>query len=155
MYVVALFGGAALVDGGQGQATGQTAGSGARIHPGQLESHQGQRQVLGPFDQPTLLGIEENSVMPDASKCSRRALLGGGPGVGVAGAFGDQARHGTARHRAGGLHQHLEIVAIGETPLDLPDIVAGQCAQCVEFSFGYSGHGDAPLSEIRSLAPGV
>ena len=61
----------------------------------------------------------------------QQRLFVGGPLVGVARAVGDQARHRTARHGAGGLHQHLQIVAIGKTPQDLADIIAGKGAEVV------------------------
>ena len=59
--MVALLGRAALVDGGQRQASGQAAGGGAGIHPGQFESHQGQRQVLGAGDEAALLRVHEDA----------------------------------------------------------------------------------------------
>jgi hypothetical protein len=43
------------------------------------------------------------------------------------------------------LHQHLEIVSIGETPLDLPDIVAGQCAQRLGLGLYSYSHGECPF----------
>jgi len=46
----------------------------------------------------------------------------------VAGARCHQPCHRAARHGADGLHEHLQIVAIGEAPQDLADIVSGQGA---------------------------
>jgi len=57
--MVALFLGAAFVDRREGQAAGQAAGGGARIHPGQLESHQRQRQILGALDEAALRRVHE------------------------------------------------------------------------------------------------
>ena len=67
-------------------------------------------------------------VMPDSSKDCSSACLSGGPLVGVAGARCHQPCHRPARHGADGLHQHLQIVTIGEAPQDLADIVSGQGA---------------------------
>ena len=67
-------------------------------------------------------------VMPDSSKALQQCLLLGGPLVRVARARGHQPGHRSARHGADGLHQHLQIVTVGETPQNLPDIVAGQGA---------------------------
>ena len=52
--VVALFGGAALMDGRKRQESRQAAGGGAGVHPRQFERHQRQRQVLGTFDEAAL-----------------------------------------------------------------------------------------------------
>ena len=52
--MVALLLGAAFVDRREGQAAGQAAGGGARIHPGQFESHQRQRQILRALDEAAL-----------------------------------------------------------------------------------------------------
>ena len=52
--VVALLGGAAFVDGGEREASGQAAGGGAGVHPGEFERDQRQRQVLGTFDEAAL-----------------------------------------------------------------------------------------------------
>ena len=59
--VAALFGRAALVDGGKRQAPGQAAGGRSGVHPGQLEGHQRQRQVLGAFDESALGRVHENA----------------------------------------------------------------------------------------------
>ena len=66
--------------------------------------------------------------MPDSSKACQQRLLLRRPLVGVAGARGHQPGHRPARHGADGLHEHLQVVAVGEAPHDLADIVAGQGA---------------------------
>ena len=117
------------MDGRKRQAAGQAAGGGAGIHPGQLEGHQRQRQVLGPFDEAALVGVHEDAGDAGFVEGLEQGLLFGGPFVGVAGACGYQAGHRAARHGAHGLHQHLQVVAVGEAPQDLADIVARQGAQ--------------------------
>jgi hypothetical protein len=47
-----------------------------------------------------------------------------------------QPGHRAAGYRPGGLHQHLQIVAIREAPQDLPDIVARQGAQVLFLNSG-------------------
>ena len=77
---------------------------------------------------PPWAGSMKTPVMPDSSKRLEQRLFVRGPFVGVAGPCGDQAGYRSARHGADGLHQHLQVVAVGEAPQDLPDIVAGQGA---------------------------
>ena len=126
--VVALFLGAALVDGGEGEAAGQAAGGGAGIHPGQFEGHQRQREILRPLDEAALRRVHEHAGDAGFVEGLQQRLFFRRPLVGVAGARGDQPRHRPARHGADGLHEHLQVVAIGEAPQDLADIVAGQGA---------------------------
>ena len=145
--VVALLGRAALVDGRQRQASGQAAGGRAGIHPGQLEGHQRQRQILRPGDEAALLGsmktrgdagfvegLQQLGLVAPSTRacCARRAA--------TRRATGPRA---TARD---GLHQHLQIVAVGEAPQDLADVVAGQGAE--GFLFGLHGRG----SHVRVLS---
>ncbi len=125
---VALLGRAALVDGRERQAAGQAAGGGAGIHPGEFEGHQGQRQVLGALDEAALGGIHEDAGDAGFVEGLQQRLLLGRPVVRVARARRHQAGDRSARHGADGLHQHLEIVTVGEAPQDLADIVAGQGA---------------------------
>ena len=59
--------------------------------------------------------------------------------MGIARAVGDEPGDRAARHGAGGLHQHLQVVTVGETPQDLADVVAGEGAE----EFGFGGNGGA------------
>ena len=43
----------------------------------------------------------------------------------VAGTFGYETGDDAAGHGAGGLHQHLQVVTVGEAPKDLANIIAG------------------------------
>ena len=57
--VGSLFGSAALVDGGQRQASGEAAGSGSGVNPRQFKRGQRQRQVLRSGQVAALFGIHE------------------------------------------------------------------------------------------------
>ena len=56
--MVALLRRAALVDGGQAEIAGQAGGGRPGIHPRELEGNQRQGQVLGPLDEPAVLGVQ-------------------------------------------------------------------------------------------------
>ena len=114
------------MDGREGEASGQAAGGGAGIDPGEFEGDQRERQVLGTVDEAALCRIHEDAGDAGSSNASSSSCFGGRPLVGVARARGDQARNGAARHGPRRLHQHLQIEAIGEAPQNLADIVAGQ-----------------------------
>ena len=116
------------MNGGEGEAAGQAAGGGAGVHPGELECYQGEGEVLGTFDEAALGRVHEHAGDAGFVEGLEERLLVGGPLVGVAGAGGDQAGDRSARHGADGLHQHLEVVTIGEAPQNLADVVAGQGA---------------------------
>ena len=126
--MVALFGRAALMDGREREASGQAAGGGSGIHPRELEGHQGEGQVLGPFDEAALGRVHEHAGDAGFVEGLEQRLFVGCPLVGIAGAGGDEAGHRSSRHGADGLHQHLEVVTIGEAPQNLADVVAGQGA---------------------------
>ena len=149
--VVALLLGAAFVDGGKRQAPGQAAGSGAGIHPGQLEGDQSQGEVLRPLDETALAGVHEDAGDAGFVEGLEEGVLLGGPFVGVAGALGYEAGDRAARDGANGLHQHLQVIAVGEAPQDLPDVVAGQGAQVV--GGVVQGHGWRPLLVDLSPSP--
>ena len=123
---VALLLGAALVDGREGEAAGQAAGGGAGVHPGQFEGHQRQRQVLRPLDEAALGRVHEHPGDAGFVEGLEQRLFVRRPLMGVAGARSHQPGHRSARHGADGLHQHLQVVAVGEAPQNLPDVVAGQ-----------------------------
>ena len=125
---IALFLRAALVNRGEGEASGQAAGGGAGIDPGEFEGDQGEREVLRPFDEAALRGIHEDSGDSGFIEGVEQGRFLRGPLVGVAGAGGHQAGDRSARHGADTLHQHLQVVTVGEAPEDLPDIIAGQGA---------------------------
>ena len=135
------------MDGRERQASGQAAGGGAGIHPGQLEGHQRQRQVLGALDEAAVLGVHE-----DGGDAGIRRRPGAAPAFRAVHSCVLRAPSATSRAtgpratRARRLHQHLQIVAVGEAPQDLADVVAGQGAQVVGGVFG-SGkcHGCAPF----------
>jgi hypothetical protein len=93
-----LLGGAALVDGRQGEEAGQAGGGRAAVDPGQLEGCQRQGQVLGPGDEAALFRLHECGGDAGAVEGFKHLGLGGGPLVGVALAGGDQAGHGAAGH---------------------------------------------------------
>jgi len=115
--VVTLSFGAAFMDGGQAEVAGQAAGGGTGIHPGEFESDQGQREVLGSFDEPAVLGVEESGGDAGFVEHGQQRVLVAGPLMGIAGPVGHEAGHRAAGHRAGGLDQHGQIVAVGEAPL--------------------------------------
>ena len=124
------------MDGGEGEASGQAAGGGAGIHPGEFEGDQGQGEVLGAFDEAALGGVHEDAGDAGFVEGLEQGVLFGGPLVGVAGAGGHQAGDRSAGHGAHGLHQHLQIVAVGEAPEDLADVVSGEGSQVVGSGFG-------------------
>ena len=64
----------------------------------------------------------------------------------VASAAGHQPRHRTTGHRSRRLHQHLQIVAVGESPLHLARGIGRKRPQQFWLDGGGSGgHGLAPL----------
>ena len=128
--VGALLGGAALVNGRQAEASGQAAGGRAGIHPGQLEGDQRQREVLrARRGSRPVRRVHEDAVMPDSSKaCSKRPSSAVHSWV-LRAPCGHQPGHRAARDGAGGLHQHLQVVAVGKAPQNLADVVVGQRAQ--------------------------
>ena len=117
--VSTLLGRAALVNGRQGQTACQAGGCGAAIHPAQLEGRQSQRQVFGSGDESALLRLHEGGGDPGVVEGLEQLGLGRGPLMGVAIAGGHQARHGSAGHGAGRLDEHLQVEAVGESPLNL------------------------------------
>ncbi|KAF5038846.1 hypothetical protein DSECCO2_550040 [anaerobic digester metagenome] len=127
--VVALFGGAALVDGRQGQVARQGAGGRAGVHPGQFEGDQGQGHVLGPLDEAALVRVEEDGGDAGLVEGGEQLVFLLVPFVGVARALGHQPGDQSPRHGAGGLDGHLEVEAVRETPHDLPDVVARKGAE--------------------------
>jgi len=72
----------------------------------------------------------------DGRVLEQRRLLRG-PLVRVPPTSGYQARYRAAGYRPGGLHQHLQIVAIREAPQNLADIVARQGAQILFLHSGF------------------
>ena len=83
-------------------------------------------RFLGPAMKPPSSGSMKIGGDAGAVEGLQHLVLGGGPLVGVALAGGDQAGHRAARHAARGLHQHLQVEAVGKAPLNLADGVAGE-----------------------------
>ena len=73
-------------------------------------------------------GIHEHAGDAGFVEGLQQRLLVRGPLVGVARARRHQPCDRSARHGADGLHQHLQIVTVGEAPQNLADIVARQGA---------------------------
>ena len=96
------------------------------IHPGKFEGDQGQRQVLGPFDKAAVFGVQEGGGDAALVEGRQQAGLFGRPLVGVARALGDQPGDRAARHGAGGLDEHGQVITVGEAPHDLAHVVPGQ-----------------------------
>ncbi len=125
----ALFCRTALMNRGQRQASGQAAGGGSGVNPREFERGQRQRQVLRASQVAALFGIHE--YCGDArliERIQQRGLFGG-PLMGAAEPLGHESRHRTACHLTRGLHQHLQVVAVGKTPKNLAHVVVGQGAQ--------------------------
>jgi len=115
---------------------GQAAGGCTAVHPGQLEGHQRQGQVLGPGDEPAVFRVEGGSGDAGVIEGLQEGVLGLGPLVAVALSSGHQSGDRPSGHGPCRLYQHLQVVALGEAPHDLPDIVAGQGVE--------RGHGHPP-----------
>ena len=124
--MVALFGRAPLMDGSQAEVAGQAGGGRPGIHPGKLEGNQRQRQVLGPLDEAAVLRVEEGGGDAALVEGRQEAGLFRRPLVGIARALGDQPGDRSARHGAGGLDEHGEVIAVGEAPHELAQVVPGQ-----------------------------
>ena len=127
------------MDGGEGEASGQAAGGGAGVHPGEFEGDQGEREVLGSFDEAALFGIHEDAGDAGFVEGLEQSGFLGGPLMGVAGAVGDQAGDRSAGDGANRLHQHLQVVAVGEAPEDLADMSSRQSAK--RFGLDSNGRG--------------
>ena len=121
-----LLGRAALVNGSEPEVPRETAGGRARVHPGKFESNQRQREIFRPGEVAAVFGLQkcrgDAAVVEGGQK---RGFLGR-PIVGVAGAGGDQARHGSSRHATGGLDEHVELILLGEPPHYLADVIPGE-----------------------------
>ncbi len=146
-----------LVDRRQTEVARHRAGGRAAVHPRQLERRQRQRQVLGAGDKAAVLGLQKDR--RDARRVVRleqRVLLFG-PLVGVPCSLGDEPRHRPTGHRPHRLHQHLEVVAVGETPHDLADVVAGQRGQLRHFGGirFYCAHTENPFDGWDGLPQSI
>jgi hypothetical protein len=117
------------VDRRQGQVAGQAAGGSARVDPGELEGDEGQGQVLGALDEPSLGGVHEQGSQPGLVEGRQQLGLAVVPFVGIANAVRDHARNEAAGDRPGGLDDHLQVVPLGKAPHDLPDVVTRKGAQ--------------------------
>jgi hypothetical protein len=73
-----------------------------------------------------VLGIHEDRGDARLIECGQQGLFLFGPFVGVAGTVRHQAGNRATSHGTGALNEHLEIESVGEPPLDLADVVAGQ-----------------------------
>ena len=136
--------GAALVDGREGEEAGQAGGGRAAIDPGQFKGGQREGEVLGAGDEAALFRLHEGGGDAGAVEGFEHLGLGGGPLVGVALAGGDQARDRSAGHAAGGLHEHLQVVAVGEAPKDLAHRVSRESEHGSGFGKGYCAHRIGP-----------
>ena len=124
--MVALLRRAPLVDGRQAEVARQAGGGRAGIHPGELEGDQRQRQVLRPLDKAAVLRVEECGGDAALVEGRQEAGLFRRPFVGIAPALGDQPGDRPARHGSGGLDEHGEVIAVGEAPHELAQVVPGQ-----------------------------
>ena len=124
--IVALFLGAAFMDGPQRKIAREATGGRAGVDPGEFERHQGKNQVFRAFDEAALGGIHEAGRDPRFVECLQQLRLLGRPFVAVPATGCHETGHGASGHRPGGLHQHLQVVPILVTPKDLADVVAGQ-----------------------------
>ena len=128
------------MDGREGQEAGQAGRGRAAIDPGQLEGCQREGQVLGAGDEAAFFRLHEGGGDAGAVEGFEHLVLAGRPLVGVALAGGHQARHGSARHAARRLHQHLQVEAVGKAPLNLADRVAGEGEHGFWFGDRSGGH---------------
>ena len=113
------------MNGRERQASGEAAGGRAGINPREFKGGQRQRKVLRSGDVSALFGIHEDG--GDAGLIERLEQDGFllVPLVSGTRALRDQARNRAAGHFAHRLHQHLQVVAIGEAPKNLADVVVG------------------------------
>ena len=124
-----LFGSAALVNRGEREASGETAGCGSGVNPCEFEGDQGEREVFGSGDEATVFGIGEDGGDARLVEGLEQNGFLVGPFVSGASSSGYQAGDRAAGDFAGRLHQHLQVVAVGEAPKNLADTVIRQGAQ--------------------------
>jgi len=101
-------------------------GGGAAVYPGQLKGGEGEGEILGSGDKSTFFRLHEGGGDTGAIEGAHHLILARGPLVGVAFSGGYEASYGAAGHAARRLHQHLQVKAIGEAPLNLADRIAGE-----------------------------
>ena len=98
-------------------------------------------RFFGPAMNPPSSGSMKAAVMPALVVGFQQLVLARRPFVRIALALGHQAGNYRARHRARGLHQHLQVVAVGKAPENLANIVARKGAQSFGFRLcGGTGH---------------
>ena len=114
------------MDGRESEEAGQAGGGCAAVNPGQLKCRQREGQVFGAGDKAALVRLHEDRAESGAVERLQHFFLERGPLVGVALAGGDQAGNRGPRHAASALHQHLQVKAVGKTPLQLADGVRGE-----------------------------
>ena len=119
----------ALVNRRQTQIAGEAARGGAGIHPRKFERHQRQRHVLRPGDEAAVLRVQGRGGDAAFIEVLEQSRFCGRPLVRVASAVRDDTGDRPARDGAARLHEHVEFVAVGETPHDLADVVAGEGLQ--------------------------
>ena len=116
------------MDGGEAQVARQAAGGRAGIHPGKFKRDQCEGQVFRTFQKAPILCVEEGRRDPAFIKRRQEAGLFSRPFVGVARPFRHEASYRSTSYGAGSLDQHGQVIAVGETPHDLPQIVSGLLA---------------------------
>jgi hypothetical protein len=80
---------------------------------------------LGPDESP-LLGVQGHGGDAGLIERGEKLRLLVVPLVGISPPRGDEPRHRAPRHQASGLHEHLQVVAVGEAPENLTHFVAGK-----------------------------
>ena len=136
--VVALFLGAALVDGRKGEIACEAAGGRAGVDPGEFERDQGEHEVFRAFDKTALQGVHEAGGDPGGVVGLEQFVLLRSPFVTIPCPPCHQPGDEAARDPARGLNEHLEIVPVLITPHDLAHVVTGQGSECLA-GFGGSG----------------
>jgi hypothetical protein len=129
------------MNGSKAEMAGQTAGGGPRIHPSQLKCDQRERQILRPGNKSTLVRVKESRGDATFVKVREQSSLVWRPLVRIASAARDEPGNRSTRDVACGLDKHVQFIAVGETPHDLSDVIAGQSLKrCVRFGFGKCFH---------------
>jgi len=151
LHVLGLLPGSApLVNRRQGQTTRQAGGCGPTVHPCQFKRHQRQRQVFRTRDEAAVLRLHKDGRDPRRIERLQQFGLGRCPLMRISAAVGHQPRHRTAGHRSCRLHQHLKVVTVGKSPLNLTRGIGRKRPQQFRLDGGGSGsHVLTPLGSGR------
>ena len=125
----ALFAGAPLVDRRQGEHVAEHRRGRAGVDPCQLESREGDGEVLRPVDAPAVLRVDREDRESGRIEGLDEAGLVGRPRVRMPRAAGHEPRDRPPGDGARGQHDAAQVVAVREPPLHGADFIVWQASK--------------------------